>query len=110
VVCNALQVYHSDIDDSHANKQYWIEELRVNVLKCFDVSIPDWKNQHEGTLATVWRMMEADWEYIGGEILMKKFASHCRSILKRERHKLHKFWRKDCSCDRTKPGPQSLDP
>lgn len=54
--------------------------------------------------------MEADWEYLGGEVLLKKFASHCRSILKRERHKLHNYWRKVCAYDRSKPGPADLDP
>lgn len=105
-----LQIFHNDVDDSHPNKQYWIEELRVNVLRCFDVSIPNWKDQPKAAMQTVWRIMDADWEYTNGDILSKKFGSHCRAIMKRERHKLHNHWKNVCKCDRSKPGPQNLDP
>lgn len=103
-------MFDNDIEDSHPNKQYWMDELRANVFRCFDVSEPDWAKQNPTTLDTVWGMMEADWEYVGGVILMKKFASHCQTLLKRERHKLHNYWRNVCNRDRSKPGPVTLDP
>lgn len=87
-----------------------MEELRANVLRCFDISEPDWTKQCPTIVGTVMGMMQADWCYVDGEISHKKFSSHCRTLLKRERHKLHTYWNKVCGCDRSKPGPVHLDP
>lgn len=106
----SLQIYDNDVDDASPHKQYWLEELRANVLRCFDISEPNWSKQDPTVLPTVWAMMAAGWSYEGGDLSMKKFSSHCRSILKRERHKMHTYWQKKCKCDRGKPGPVHLDP
>lgn len=105
-----MQLFDNDVDDSDVNKQYWLEELRSNVLRCFDISIVQWEEQPESSVNTVWKMMAADWDYVGGEFGMKKFKSHCRAILKRNRHTLHKFWINECKQDRRKPGPSNVDP
>lgn len=88
-----------------------MEELRANVLRLYDVSEPDWTKQDPNVLNDVRKLMEVDWEYPDKQLVSeKKFITHCRTLLKRERHKLNAYWKDVCKRDRSKPGPQYVDP
>lgn len=104
------QTFDGDVDAMHHNKQFWKEDLKANVLKCFDIAIPDFAKQRKEIVDEVFKIMNTDWEYDSGFLSMKKFKQHCRAILKRERARLHEYWVKQCKEDRTKPGPMDLDP
>ena len=88
-----------------------MEELRANVMRLFDVSEPDWTKQDPNVINDVRKLMEVDWEYPDNAFMLdKKFISHCRTLLKRESHKLHTYWKDVCKRDRSKPGPKHVDP
>lgn len=105
-----MQIFDNDVDTSDPNAQYWKEDLKPNVEKCFDISEPNFQNQQADIAQNVYDIMSADWEYQGGKLCMKKFKSHCRGILKRFRHKLHHYWRSVCQEDPNKPGPDYVNP
>lgn len=88
-----------------------MEELRANVLRLYDVSEPDWTKQDPELIKDVRKLMDVDWDYSDQQSVSdKKLISHCRTLLKRERHKLHTYWKNVCKRDRSKRGPNSIDP
>ncbi|CAM6086464.1 unnamed protein product [Calypogeia fissa] len=38
---NTLQICNHDVEEGDPNKKYWVEELKANVLRIFDVSLAD---------------------------------------------------------------------
>jgi hypothetical protein len=105
-----MQIFDGDVDTSHPNKQYWKEDLKANVVKCFDISVLDFAKQNPTIVEEVFSIMKTDWQYEGGSLSRKKFKQHFRAILKREWALLHDFWLKQCKQDRTKPGPLDVEP
>jgi hypothetical protein len=106
--CNSEQIWNGEIDPSDTfERQRWIADLRIAVLRNYNVSVRDKALHTPGAAKSAYDIVAASWEYVEGTWDMKKFERECIKCLKRERSKLSALFEAG-GRDRTMAGPDYI--